>query len=144
MTLQEMSEVLNIYFKPKTSSICERRKFYVAMQREDESVNGFIARIKGLAKGCKFGAFLHDALRDKLICGLKYGLKDIQERLLLEGDNLSWEKTVEISTGIESVHQDSFVGDTRSEGGEHGDIDEPGKAWAIQMPPMWEIGSQTQ
>jgi len=50
--------------------IAERHKFWTASQEERESVSEFVARLKKLASTCSFGAFLSEALRDRLVSGL--------------------------------------------------------------------------
>ncbi|KAJ8032524.1 hypothetical protein HOLleu_26075 [Holothuria leucospilota] len=49
---------------------------------ENESVSDYIVRLKNLSSQCKFGAFLKEALRDKLVSGLHSKMKGIQTKLL--------------------------------------------------------------
>ena len=57
--------------------------------------------VRRLATHCQFGAFLEEALRDRLVCGLRN--HSIQRRL----PNLSLQKAVEISTGMEAAELNS-------------------------------------
>ena len=64
----------------------------------------FMAQLRRLATHCQFGAFLEEALRDRLVCGLRN--ESIQRRLLSES-NLSLQKAVEVSTGMEAAELNS-------------------------------------
>ena len=66
----------------------------------------FMAQLRRLATHCQFGAFLEEALRDWLVCGLRN--HSIQRRLLSES-NLSLQKAVEISTGNSKTISTSSV-----------------------------------
>lgn len=67
----ELIDVFNKYFKPKTNTIAERFKFYKRNQHIHESISDYIVELKTLSKTCDFKEFLDDALRDKLVCGVK-------------------------------------------------------------------------
>ena len=71
----------------------------------------FMAQLRRLATHCQFGAFLEEALRDRLVCGLRN--HSIQRRLLSES-NLSLQKAVEISTGMEAAELNSKTISTSS------------------------------
>ena len=58
------------YFDPKPVVIAERFNFYQRSQGSGESVSNFLACLRKLASRCKFDAFLSEALRDRLVCGL--------------------------------------------------------------------------
>ena len=70
-TLQEIVEALKNYYMPKPLVISERFKFNKRNQREGESVNEYVCELKKLSSFCEFGDFLKEALRDRLVCGLK-------------------------------------------------------------------------
>ena len=53
-------------------------------KQEGESVNEYVAQLRNLSKYCEFNAFLNDALRDKIVCGLRN--VHIQKRLLSESE----------------------------------------------------------
>lgn len=94
----ELIEIFNKYFKPKTNTIAERFKFYKRNQNINETINDYIVELKTLSKTCDFKEFLDDALRDKLVCGVKN--EAIQQRLLNEID-LKFDKACELATGME-------------------------------------------
>ena len=54
---------------------------------------------------CEFGTHLQDSLRDRLLCGL-YNTH-IQKKLLTE-DKLTFEKSVDISTAMETAAKDAL------------------------------------
>ena len=53
------------------------------MQQEGESVAEYVVALKELSTHFDFGTFLNDALRDRLVCGLK---EAIQKILLTEAE----------------------------------------------------------
>ena len=89
---------LHAYLKPKPLMITECLKFYRQTQQEGESVTEYIVVLKELSMHCDFGNFLHDALRDCLVCGLYKGAT--QKRLLTEAE-LMFKKVCEISLAME-------------------------------------------
>ncbi|KAF4517446.1 hypothetical protein B566_EDAN004484, partial [Ephemera danica] len=60
------------HYRPETSMIVKRFHFYKRDQRESEDLNEYVLQIKKLAMTCEFGEFLDNALRDKLICRMRY------------------------------------------------------------------------
>ena len=70
-TFEELTATLRLHFAPKRNIIAERFKFYKREQRPAESLADFIVQIKALAQSCDFGSFLPNALREKLVCGIR-------------------------------------------------------------------------
>eukprot|EP00731_Ephydatia_muelleri_P034546 Em0065g7a len=70
-----------------------------------------MAQLRRLATHCQFGGFLEEALRDRLVCGLRN--HSIQRRLLSES-NLSLQKAVEVSTAMEAAELNSKTISTSS------------------------------
>ena len=64
--------------------IAERFKFHRRNQHETETVAQFVVELKRLALKCEFRTFSEEALRDRLVCGLKS--VQIQKKLLAERD----------------------------------------------------------
>jgi hypothetical protein len=81
-SLDELVKVLKDHFEPKPLVIAERYRFYHRDQRTDESIAEYLAVLKKLASTCKFRNFLDEALRDRLVCGVRS--KAIQKKLLAE------------------------------------------------------------
>lgn len=81
-TYEEIKVLLKNHYCPKTSVIAERCKFNRRVQLEQESVEDFIVELKHLARKCNFGEFLRDALRDRLVAGIRS--EDTQRALFAE------------------------------------------------------------
>ena len=63
-----------------------------------------MAELRKLSKHCDFKANLNDALRDRLVCGIKHG--NIQKKLLSESD-LTLQKAIDIATAMETAAKDA-------------------------------------
>ena len=96
----ELSEILQAHFEPKPLLIAERFHFYRRNQADGESIAEFVAELRRLATHCEFGDQLNDALRDRLVCGLKS--ESAQKRLLSEA-KLTLSRALEIAQGLESA-----------------------------------------
>ena len=70
-TFDELLEILKSHYSPHRNVIAERFKFNRCRQSPSQSVNEYSACLKKLANTCKFGTFLDEMLRDKLIEGLR-------------------------------------------------------------------------
>ena len=81
-TFTRLSQLLQEHFEPTPIVIAERHKFWTASQEEGESVSEFVVRLKKLASTCSFGAFLSQALRDRLVSGLHPKMSRTQRHLL--------------------------------------------------------------
>lgn len=78
----ELCDTLKSHYKPCTLTIVERFKFNTRNQQPDESISDYVVTLKHMASTCKFGNFLKDALRDKLVCGIRDDV--IRQRLLTD------------------------------------------------------------
>ena len=81
-TLDQLVEVLKQHYEPATLVIVERFTFHRRCQQPGESVAEFAAELKKLNLNCKFGTYLDDTLRDRLVCGLRS--EATQKKLLTE------------------------------------------------------------
>ena len=97
-TYDELVGALKNHFSPKPLVIAERFKFHTRSQKEGESISDYIVALKKLATKCEFGQFLSEALRDRLVCGLRSGV--IQKKLLAERD-LTLKSATDIALGME-------------------------------------------
>ncbi len=93
-TILELAAVLKQHYEPVPLVIAERFNFHRRCQQHGESVSEFVADLKRLSLHCSFGAFLDEALRDRLVCGLRS--EATQKRLLTEAE-LTFKKAVEIA-----------------------------------------------
>ena len=64
----------------------------------------YVAELRKLAIHCNFGGNLNEALRDRLVCGLRN--MQIQKRLLSEA-KLKYSKAVEIAVAMETAIRDA-------------------------------------
>ncbi|XP_064463517.1 uncharacterized protein K02A2.6-like [Ornithodoros turicata] len=86
---RELKGLLEEHYSPKPSIIAERCKFNRRCQEAHESVEDFTLALKELARKCEFDSFLNDALRDRLVAGLKC---EETQRALFAMDDLTFEK----------------------------------------------------
>ena len=59
----------------------------------------YMAELRRLADKCKFGDYLEQALRDRLVCGLKQ--ESIQRKLLTLEEPVTLKKAFETAQGLE-------------------------------------------
>ncbi|XP_060081069.1 uncharacterized protein K02A2.6-like [Ylistrum balloti] len=103
---EELKAALTKHYSPKPLVIGERFKFHNRKKREEESVSDYVVSLKKLAKYCEFGDVLNQALRDRLVCGLRS--EDIQKKLLAEKD-LDLARANEIALAMEMATKDTEV-----------------------------------
>ena len=102
--LGELIEVLQHHFQPKVITIAERFKFHQRNQADGESVMDYMAKLRHLASTCNFEQFLDQALRDRLVCGLRNATT--QKCLLAEAD-LTLQRALEIAQGMEIAERNT-------------------------------------
>ena len=85
-TYQQMKNLLRNHYEPAPIVIAERHRFWSACQGEQEGVADFVVRLKKLGSTCAFGAFLQEALRDRLVSGLHSKMSRSQRHLLTVRD----------------------------------------------------------
>ena len=83
-SLKQLKKTLQTHFKPKPIVISELFQFHRRKQEAVKSVAEYEAELRRLAANCKFGDHLTQAIRDRLVCGLR--TQDTQKRLLAEAD----------------------------------------------------------
>ncbi|XP_030599918.1 Fc receptor-like protein 3 [Archocentrus centrarchus] len=79
-TYEELVNLLQRHYVPKTNFIAERCKFHGRNQKDNETISEYVASLRKLAATCKFGTFLDEALRDRFVCGVKSS--ELRDRLL--------------------------------------------------------------
>ena len=104
-TFEEITTTLKAHFEPKTLVIVERFHFHRRNQSPEESVNDYVAELRRLATNCAFGTYLEQALRDRLVCGLRN--ENIQIQLLTEAD-LTLTCAVQVAQGMEAAHKNAL------------------------------------
>ena len=111
--MDALVEVLKKHFEPKPLIIAERFTFHRRNQSPTESILKYMAELRRLAVHYEFGNYLDQALRDRLVCGLRS--ENIQKRLLTEAD-LTLARAVGLAQGMEATHQNTQLMKGKSEG----------------------------
>ena len=101
-TYGEITAKLREHFEPKVNVIAERFLFHKRDQHSEETVTEYVAELRRLATRCSFDAYLNDALRDRLVCGLKS--ESIQKSLLAE-KGLTLAPAVDKAKEMEAAHK---------------------------------------
>lgn len=103
-SLAEVIAVLEKHFDPTPAVIAERFKFHKRDQLPGESIADCIAELRCLTTHCAFGEYLSDALRDRLVCGLR---AEGTQRKLLAIKDLTLQEAVETALSMEAAEKDS-------------------------------------
>ncbi|XP_055701834.1 uncharacterized protein K02A2.6-like [Phlebotomus papatasi] len=103
LSYNELIQILEDYYDPKPLEIVENVNFRKRIQKEGESMDDFMAALRGLTKYCNLGCNSCDNLNKSLRNQFVFGLwdKDVQKRLL-EKKDLSLERALEIAKSMES------------------------------------------
>ena len=104
-TYAQLTDLVKKHLNPKPNPISERFKFYSRYRKTSESIANYVASLRQLTEHCGFEQRVNEMIRDRLVCGVNH--KKIQQRLLSEGGNLTYEKAQEIALAIESAEKDS-------------------------------------
>jgi len=99
-TLAELKDILKKHYDPEPIVIAEQFRFYQRTQKSGETVADFLASLRKLASRCKFGGFLSEALRDRLVCGLN---SEAIQKSLLAKENLTLDTAMETALGMEAA-----------------------------------------
>ena len=79
-TFEEIVTVLESHYEPKPIVIAQRFHFHRRNQLPTENIVQYMAELRRLSTHSSFGPYLNEALRDRLVCGLRSD--NIQKRLL--------------------------------------------------------------
>lgn len=102
----EVVDVLKKHYAPKRSLVTERYRFHQRKQEPHETVADFIVEVKKLAATCEFGAFLTEALRDRLVAGIR--TEGVRCRLLaMPDEEVTWERACSVAMAMEAATQDT-------------------------------------
>ena len=92
------------HLDPQPLAFAQRFKFHQRNQKSDETISQFVVELRKYAEYCDFQDKLDEALRDRLVCGLRS--ETIQKRLLAE-KNLTLASAIEIAQGMEAATKQS-------------------------------------
>ena len=101
-TFEQLVAILKSHFEPKPLIIAERFHFHRHSQAMEESIGEYLAKLCRLLTHCSFGDYLEQALRDRLVCGIRS--ENTQKRLLAEAE-LTLKRAVEIAVGMEAAEK---------------------------------------
>ena len=96
-SLAQVIAVLEKHFDPKPAVIAEWFKFHKRDQLPGESLADYITELRGLMTHLEY---LEDALRDRLVCGLR---SEGAQRRLLATKNLTLPEAVETAFSMEAA-----------------------------------------
>ena len=66
----------------------------------------YVAELRKLALHCQFGPYLMEALRDRLVCGLR---SETQQKCLLAEHELTFDRVLAIAQSMEAADRDSHT-----------------------------------
>jgi hypothetical protein len=102
-SFEVLCDTLQKHLSPLPITIAERFRFYKRDQRLGESISEYIAELKKMSSKCEFGLFLQEALRDKLVCGLR---DTVIQQQLLTVDKLTFEQAAQKALMMEQATAD--------------------------------------
>ena len=103
-SLDALMQALRCYHEPKKLLVAERFKFHRRQQTATESVTEYVAELRKLATHCKFGEHLQEALRDRLVCGLR---SEPHRRQLLAEQDLTLNKALAVAQSLETAEENA-------------------------------------
>ena len=103
-TYDKALEVLNTHFAVKKNIAFERNVFHQARQKQGESTEQFVIRLRKLASTCEYGDQKNDQIRDQVIATCFSS--SLRKKFLTES-SLTLEKLLEIAQAMESAHHQS-------------------------------------
>ena len=103
-SLEDLFAALKRHFKPKRVVIAERFCFYRREQAAGETIAEYEAELRRLATHCQFEAHLSQALRDRLVCGLR---NEATQKHLLSKSDLTLQQAVEIAQSMEAAERNT-------------------------------------
>ena len=95
-----LTTTLKRHFEPKRVVVAERFHFHRRSQAVGENIAEYVAELRRLSTHCEFGTYLEQALRDRLVCGLRN--EAIQRRLLTKSE-LTFGEALQIAQGMEAA-----------------------------------------
>ena len=71
ITITSSLSALEDYFLPKRNVVYERYVFNSCIQTPEETVDGYVNRLRKLASSCQFGTLTEEMIRDRLVIGIE-------------------------------------------------------------------------
>jgi len=97
--LNKVLEQFEQYCNPRTNVVFERHQFWQITQKDSETMDQFVTRLKNKVKTCEYSSPVDDMVRDKFV----FSIRDLQvkERLLRE-ERLTLEKAISMERASEA------------------------------------------
>lgn len=94
---------LNNYFVPRVNVTFARQEFHTVTQKQGETTQQFITRLRQAARDCAFGVDMENQIRDAVMarCSSSY----VRRKLLEEGHDLDLDRAIEVCELCERVEQ---------------------------------------
>ncbi|XP_028513100.1 uncharacterized protein LOC114574520, partial [Exaiptasia diaphana] len=112
--VDECLKALESYFKPKRNVVYERYIFNTCTQSTDETIDGYVNRLRKHAATCEFGVLTDELIRDRLVLGIR---EESTKLRLLKEDKLDLNKALNIcrsneiaSSQLKAISQDNKTG----------------------------------
>ena len=102
--LEDIIAVLQEHYDPKPATIAERFQFHRRDQLPGESVTDYVAELRRLSTYCEFEGHLNDALRDRLVCGLR---SEGTQKRLLAIKKLTLQEAMDLAQAMETADKNS-------------------------------------
>ena len=96
--------MLQEHFDPKPATIAEHFQFHRRDQLPGESVTDYVAELRRLSTYCEFEGHLNDALRDRLVCGLR---SESTQKRLLAIKKLTLQEAMDLAQAMETADKNS-------------------------------------
>ena len=96
---------LETHFAPKHNVCAERYRFRSRGQQSGESVLQWVSTLRQLASTCEYGERSDEFIRDQLI--EKTTSSKLRQRLLMEGSDLTLEKSLTIADTLEAAEREA-------------------------------------
>ncbi|KAK2159463.1 hypothetical protein LSH36_152g00042 [Paralvinella palmiformis] len=103
----DLTKLLEVYYKPKHSVVGERYIFGSRNQQENESVTDFILTLKKLSVNCEFGDSLKNTLRDRLFIGIRSSAIKTRLFSLATTTDLTWDKACSEAQAMKLAHNET-------------------------------------
>ncbi|KAF0308138.1 hypothetical protein FJT64_020616 [Amphibalanus amphitrite] len=94
---------LEAQFAPRQNVCVERYRFRSRVQQTEETVQQWVSILRQLASSCEYGDRTDEFIRDQVI--ERTNSSKLRQRLLMEGSDLTLERTLTISDTLESAER---------------------------------------
>ncbi|UYV81904.1 K02A2.6-like [Cordylochernes scorpioides] len=101
-SLPKIIEALDNHFTPQKNVIYERYIFNTSNQEENEGIDSYTNRLRGLASSCEYDILTEELIRDRIVLGIKDNR--VRKKLLME-PKLNLSSVIDICRTAEVTEQ---------------------------------------